>query len=714
MRMPPTVETEPAASTTSTVPGSADGAAVGGTNDAAAAGTRRGRRRAALSYRAGLLLSMSLLVIATGLTVSLLSFRGARASSTALAYSVFQEVSDHAVTKTREFLLRAVPLSQSLRNLAPYGLAGTGEPEQLARQLSAVLEAYPGVSWISFGDEQGSFVGAYRTPGGQRRVNMSRIEGGKTKVREFDVVAGGAWRPFRTDEDSGYDPRKRDFYRRAREAGKVVWTPPYIFYDQQMPGVTCANPIYDPATGQLRGVLTVDFDLNTLSKFVQQLSVSAHSRLFIMTADRKLLGHPTQVIRVIPGQPAAGQLTTIEDIDDPLVRAFDAQLAPDDRALGPGGTDRARQFEFRHDGTDYFARATAFTIDGDLCWVVGAVAPQDDFLGAARRSNTIALVASLGALGVAVIVATVLARRVSGPITALVSFMQGVGAGDLRSRAELGGAREFGQLSDALNRMIDDLRDRTRMRGALAVATAVQQKLLPATPPTVPGLDAYGFSVYCDETGGDYYDFLVLDGKTEHPRLLVAVGDVMGHGIGSALDMAAARAILHSRSTGCGHLGEMLAHLNDLLAADMAGHRFVTMMLCLIDPRTGAACYASAGHDPALVYDPPTDTFTETGRGGLPLGIDEGTLYEEQPFGPVQPGQVIVLGTDGVWDTLNPAGEFFGKEGVQQSIRAAVAGGAAKASEIAAALRRDLEAFRGDRHQRDDVTVVVLRVTGNN
>jgi serine phosphatase RsbU (regulator of sigma subunit) len=478
-----------------------------------------------------------------------------------------------------------------------------------------------------------------------------------------------------------------------------------------MPGVTCANPLYDTDTGELRGVLTVDFDLNTLSQFVQQLSVSPHSRMFITTADRKLVAHPTQVIRVIPGQPMAGQLTTLDDVDDPLIRAFDAELTPEDRTLAPGGKDRARQFEFSHAGTDYFARATAFTIDGDMCWVVGAVAPQDDFLAGARRTSAVSLLASLAALGVAVVVATFLARRVSGPITALVSFMHGVGAGDLRSRADLGGAREFRQLSRALNQMIDDLRDRTRMRGALAVAMEVQQKLLPAEAPRVEGLDVFGFSAYCDETGGDYYDFLVTGADTDHPRLLVAVGDVMGHGIGSALDMAAARAILHSRAGGCGDLGDLLSHLNDQLAVDMGGRRFVTMLLWSVDPRSGAVCYASAGHDPALVYDPPTDSFAETARGGMPLGIDEGTDYQEQPFGAVRPGQVIVIGTDGVWDTLNPAGEFFGKEGVHRSVRAALAGGASTASDIAGTIRRDLEAFRGPRLQRDDVTVVVIRVT---
>ena len=165
--------------------------------------------------------------------------------------------------------------------------------------------------------------------------------------------------------------------------------------------------------------------------------------------------------------------------------------------------------------------------------------------------------------------------------------------------------------------MLHDLRDRTRLRGAMAVAMQVQQGLLPAKPPHIPGLDVHGFSTYCDETGGDYFDYMVLDrdtgrrmvegGGTGYSRgegLLVAIGDVVGHGIGSALVMAGARGILHSRASACGQLGELMTHLNEQLVPDLEGCRFVTMLLWYVDPRRGTVCWANAGHDPAIVYDP--------------------------------------------------------------------------------------------------------------
>src|SRR5204862_7586156 len=185
-------------------------------------------------------------------------------------------------------------------------------------------------------------------------------------------------------------------------------------------------------------------------------------------------------------------------------------------------------------------------------------------------------------------------------VLALIGFMGRVGAGDLDARADLGGSREFRDLSDALNRMIGDLRDRLRLRHSLLVAMEVQQRLLPPGPPRVPGLEVAGHSTYCDETGGDYYDFLVLD-EAAPGRLLVALGDVMGHGVAAALVMAGARAVLRDRAGAAGSLAELLGRLNQMLAADLGGERFMTMHLSVVDVRTATFRWASAGHDPALI-----------------------------------------------------------------------------------------------------------------
>ncbi len=655
-----------------------------------------------LSYRTKLILGVCGLVLLTGVVVLGLAHRSARAATESLTGSVFREVSGRAATHTRGFVLRAAPVVESLAQLADKGLA-VDDPERLAPQLLAVLKANPGLSWVSYSDESGKFTGAYRAPEGGTHINHSHIVNGKTKVVEYDTLPDGTRKILKADDDGGYDPRKRPFYLGAKQAGRLVWLPPYVFYWQWVPGITCAVPVKD-ARGQLRGVLTTDFDLNALSDFVAGLSVSEHSRVFLFTSDEVLLAHPDR--RGVSGERETAKLLTLADAGDPLVDAYRANLRPEHLNASDG--EAFHRFEFRHNGADYFGSATTFRVGDDLVWVVGVVAPKTDFVGDIWRTQAIALAAAGAAVLAAVVLAFVLASAVSRPVGALIGFMQRVGGGDLEAKADFGGSREFRQLSDALNHMIADLRDRLRLRHSLNVAMEVQQRLLPQRPPRVRGLDVAGHSTYCDETGGDYYDFLVLD-QTAPDSVLVALGDVMGHGVAAALVMAGARAVLRDRADAAGGLAEMMGRLNRLLAADHGGERFMTMHLSVINAGAGTIRWVSAGHDPALIYDPATNGFEEPKGGDLPLGIMDDLEYEEYSHGPLRAGQVILVGTDGVWEMPNAAGEQFGKERLREAIR----GAAAKpAAEIVQAILDRLALFRGDTRPADDVTFLIVKVTG--
>jgi sigma-B regulation protein RsbU (phosphoserine phosphatase) len=303
------------------------------------------------------------------------------------------------------------------------------------------------------------------------------------------------------------------------------------------------------------------------------------------------------------------------------------------------------------------------------------------------------------------LLAAAMARRVSGPILSLIGFTQRVGEGDLDAQASFSGSREFRQLSVALNRMIVDLRDRLRLRHSLNIAMEVQQRLLPRDPPQLVGLDVAGHSTYCDETGGDYYDFLMLD-EAQPGSVLVALGDVMGHGVAAALVMAGARAVLRDRALAAGSLSELMGRLNNLLAADLDGTRFMTMYLAVISPHTGIR-WVSAGHDPAILYDPETDSFTDIEGGELPLGVMEDTEYVEQTYALLRPRQILVVGTDGVWEMPNHAGEQFGKERLREAIRSSAM---LPAAEIVQTVLERHAVFRGECRPMDDVTFVIIRV----
>jgi phosphoserine phosphatase RsbU/P len=654
-----------------------------------------------LSFRTQLVLGVCGLVLLTGALVTWLAHRSAVQSTELLTNTLFREASAHAVDEARAFMDRAPPVVEALRRLGVENLALT-DTDKLARQLLVFLQSNPGLSWVSLSDESGNFTGAYRV-GDRVRVRQVRIVDGKSPTIEYDVLPDGAWRVSLPESDSAYDPRVRPFYTKAKADRRLVWLPPYIFYDQGVPGISCAAPLVDQ-TGQFRGVVTADFDLNALSGFVARLSVSPNSRFFLYTADEMLLAHPTQRVVAPERQKGTGKLLTLADTDDPLVDAFRRRVSAD--ALPSGATKAFQRFDFTRDGADYLASTTAFRIGDDQVWVVGAVAPKADFLADVWRSQAIALMAATGALLIAVLLAGLMARSVSKPVLKLVGLMNRVGGGDLEARADFGGSSEFRRLADALNRMIADLRDRLRLRHSLGVAMEVQQRLLPAGPPEVRGLDVAGHSTYCDETGGDYYDFLVLD-RAAPDAVLIILGDVMGHGIAAALVMAGVRAVLRDRATTAGSLAELMARLNQLISADHKGERFMTMHLSIIDSKSAMMRWVSAGHDPAIIFNPSDGSFQEIGEGDLPLGVMDDTDYREQTYGPLKPGQIILVGTDGVWEMPDANGKPFGKDRLRDVIREFAGKSAA---DITEAIRERLAQFRGDAKQVDDVTFVVVKL----
>ncbi len=654
-----------------------------------------------MTFRTKLLLSMCAMVLLTGAIVIAVADRSNHASTNILVDSLFKEVSSHAVTQTRDFVLRAAPVARSLDQLVDQGLA-LDDLDRLAPQLLAFLKGNPDMTWVLYGDETGDYTGATRLRDGRLHIERTHIADGKTHLTEYEVEDDGSWKIFQQNDDRGYDPRRRPFYTLAKESGKLSWTPPYMFFSQGVPGISCVIPVKKPS-GQMRGVFSVEFDLNALSEFVSSLSVSEHSRVFLFTPDQTLLAHPNQRNIAGKGVNGKGAMLTLADTGDPLVDVFRQHLRPE--YLYGIGADKFHFFEFSHNGVDYMASTTVFPISDGQSWVVGAIAPQSDFLAAVWRTRWMSFIAGVVALCIAALLAAAMSRRISRPVQSLIGFMHRVGAGDLEARADFQGGREFRQLSDALNQMIADLRERLQLRSSLELAMEVQQSLLPAANPESRRLDVAGRSKYCDATGGDYFDFIDVAPLSES-SVLIAIGDVMGHGIAAALLMATVRGALRLGALHRPSLGELMTRANQVLATDNRHNRFMTLALLEIDGESGKVSWASAGHDPAIVYEPKIAAFRELEGSDLPLGVAEGVDYPDYHSEPLTPGSVLVIGTDGVWEMHNEKQEQYGKDRLRDVIRRHCA---STAKEIAALLEADLADFRGSQSPNDDVTFVIVK-----
>jgi sigma-B regulation protein RsbU (phosphoserine phosphatase) len=245
------------------------------------------------------------------------------------------------------------------------------------------------------------------------------------------------------------------------------------------------------------------------------------------------------------------------------------------------------------------------------------------------------------------------------------------------------------------------------MLTALEVAEEVQQNLLPKALPAVKGLDIAAKSIYCNKTGGDFYDFLRVD-QTPEGILNVIVGDVSGHGIAAGLLMTTARALIRSRSAQPGTLSEIVTDVNRDLTLDIYDTgRFTTLLFMTVDTQNHLVKWVRGGHDAPLLYDPVSDRFEELYGSGLALGWDENYQYEENQRTGLTKGQIIFMGTDGIWETFDLNDKPFGKKPLKDIIRR---NAAASADEIKNTILDALAIHRQGQEPEDDVTLIVIKM----
>lgn len=252
--------------------------------------------------------------------------------------------------------------------------------------------------------------------------------------------------------------------------------------------------------------------------------------------------------------------------------------------------------------------------------------------------------------------------------------------------------------------------ERERQTREIALAQEIQRKIQPERlVRQVGALSAAGMNELCEDASGDYYDLLDLpDG-----RLGFCVGDVSGHGLGSALVMAQARAWLRAYARTSAAPQDLLGLLNDSLTPDLERGKFMTFFLGLVDPTTGHVAWASAGHPAPILLRAATGAFEELPAGGIMLGVFGGFAYPAGAAVTLDPGDTLLVYTDGATEAATPdhadakEDEFmFGEERLKEVLKAAAPRGP---EAILDAVRVALHAFTGAPNLKDDLTLLVIQ-----
>jgi predicted ester cyclase len=247
-------------------------------------------------------------------------------------------------------------------------------------------------------------------------------------------------------------------------------------------------------------------------------------------------------------------------------------------------------------------------------------------------------------------------------------------------------------------RLEQEMRERERVEQDLRVARSIQQASLPKEVPELEGWQITPYYQPAREVGGDFYDFLELEGG----RLGLVVGDATGKGVPAALVMATTCGMVRTAALAVDSPGEVLTRANEALSARIPPNMFVTCFYAMLDPKTGSLTYANAGHD--LPYLRRNGEAEELRARGMPLGLMPGMGYEEKEI-ILEAGEAALFYSDGLVEAHNPRGEMFGFPRLRELV--AKHGEEGSLEDL---VLEELYSFVGEGwEQEDDITLLTLR-----
>jgi sigma-B regulation protein RsbU (phosphoserine phosphatase) len=478
---------------------------------------------------------------------------------------------------------------------------------------------------------------------------------------------------------AGRPMRMRRFHSgRIREI-----TPPRFDEASDHETVSLISDLNDES-GRVIGRLEVVLDFGMLIKNVRESGWWQSNKAYLVDVGGRILTSTAQERRV-----------SLADSSDPLERETLAAMKSGGYGtiLGEGHPPK---------------EVSGFYKLQEAPWSLVMIAPGKAILAPIVRFRFYYFAIGAGFILLIVILIRVVTGGTVAAIREVSSAAERVANGDYGRPLPVKTSDEVGELTISFNSMVQQLKERMEMKEAMNLAMEVQQNLLPRKMPQIKGLEIAARSIYCDETGGDLYDFLEVDDRNAD-RIGIAVGDVSGHGIPAALLMATVRAFLKSRVTQPGSPAEIISDVNRLITHDTGDTgQFMTLFYAVLDTYNKELRWVRAGHDPALFYDPAKGEFKELNGYGMALGLDGKFKYRENVLTGLTMGQVLLIGTDGLWETQSESGEMFGKDRIKALIKK---NANTSPDKIIEAIITTLKEFQGLMKQEDDVTLAVIKVS---
>ncbi|MEI6450774.1 MAG: SpoIIE family protein phosphatase [Actinomycetes bacterium] len=499
-----------------------------------------------------------------------------------------------------------------------------------------------------------------------------------------------------------------DWFQLPVQMRRAVWTEPY--YDAGGGSIvmaTYAVPVHlrkDPVP--VSAVVTGDVSLYWLTRLLEGLDLGNTGYAFLISQTGTFIAHPD------PGFIMNESVFSVAEArDDQHLRAIGrGMIAGESGYVAFNGV-----MSLAPDERSWLAYRPVPSTG----WSLGIVFPDSEISADVVALSRIQWVIALLGITALLVVALLIARSITRPLRVLDAATQALAQGALdaplpqaRGRDEIAHlTASFGRMRDDLRQYIEELRATTaareRIESELRIAASIQMSLVPRTFPPYPrrhDMELNALLQPAREVGGDFYDFFLLDDD----HLCLAIADVSGKGVPAALLMAVTRSFLRSFAREGDSPVQVLGWLNDELAADNEECMFVTMFLAVVDLRSGAVRYASAGHNRPFVSGGAGGVSQVPHVKGMALGARSGVVFEQGEL-TLAPGDVLYLYTDGVSEAMNARDEVYGEERLGEDLARLCAG---SCDDILQALIVVLGEHTAGVEQWDDITMVAFRYLG--
>jgi len=253
---------------------------------------------------------------------------------------------------------------------------------------------------------------------------------------------------------------------------------------------------------------------------------------------------------------------------------------------------------------------------------------------------------------------------------------------------------------------VNELAHEERIKQELQIARGVQESFLPVRTPKVKKLDLAGICIPAYETGGDYYDFI----QVNEAKVAVAIGDVSGKGIQAAFYMTFIKGVLHALCREGESSISLLSKVNDLFLKNAPRGTFISLIFGIMDSETGDFLFSRAGHNPLFHFHAENKTVESVKPAGIGIGMTNAETFRDniqESRLKLEPGDFLVLFTDGVTEANNEIGEYFGEKKLKAIIESCKK---KSAKEMMFSILEQVQLYSEKTEQHDDMTLVVIKM----